>query len=81
MSDTTYSALVPEGSILDSSVINRQSGNMRNADMMGSISSDVISRDPNLVSGYIANPNDVFKQFDLDDVKTSVNTEIRIQTE
>ena len=48
MSDITYSALVPEGSILDSSVINRTSGNMRNADMMGSISSDVISRDPNL---------------------------------
>ena len=73
MSDVTYSALVPEGSILDSSVINRQSGSMRNADMMGSISSDVISRDPNLVSGYIANPNDIFKQFDLDDVVTSVN--------
>jgi len=73
MSNTTYSALVPEGNILDGSVINRQPGSMRNADMMGSISSDVISRDPNLVSGYIANPNDVFKQFDLDDVVTSVN--------
>ena len=73
MSNTTYSAFVSEGNTLDDLVINRQPGSMRNADMMGSISSDVISRDPNLVSGYIANPNDIFKQFDLDDVVTSVN--------
>ena len=73
MSNTTYSALVPEGSILDSNVINREPGSMRNANMMGSISSDVVSRDPNLVSGYIANEDDIFKQFDLDDVVTSVN--------
>ena len=73
MSNTTYSALVPEGSILDSNVINREPGSMRNANMMGSISSDVVSRDPNLVSGYIANEDDIFKHFDLDDVVTSVN--------
>jgi hypothetical protein len=71
--NVTYSSIVPEGSILDGSVINRTPGNMRNANMMGSISSDVVSRDPNLVSGYIANENDIFKQFDLDDVVTSVN--------
>ena len=60
-SDVTVSAYVPEGSILDSSVINRTPGNMRNADMMSSISSTMLSRDPNLVSGYIANEDDVFK--------------------
>lgn len=73
MSDITYSALVSEGSLLDSSVINRDSASMRNTDMMGSISSEIISRDPNLISGYIANKDDIFKQFDLDDVVTSVN--------
>lgn len=73
MSDITYSALVSEGSLLDSSVINRDSASMRNTDMMGSITSEIISRDPNLISGYIANKDDIFKQFDLDDVVTSVN--------
>ena len=72
-SDTTYQSYVPEGSVLDGSVINRESGNMRTANMMGAISSDAVSRDPNLVSGYIANQDDVFKAFDLDDVVTSVN--------
>lgn len=72
-SDTTYQPYVPEGNVLDGSVINRESGNMRTANMMGAISSDVVSRDPNLVSGYIANQDDVFKEFDLDDVVTSVN--------
>ena len=71
--DTTYQPYVPEGNMLDDSVINRESGNMRTANMMGAISSDVVSRDPNLASGYIANPDDVFKGFDLTDVVTSVN--------
>ena len=66
MSNTTYSALVSEGNTLDDLVINRQPGSMRNADMMNTIDSET-------VSGYIANPNDIFKQFDLDDVVTSVN--------
>ena len=71
--DTTDQPYVPEGNMLDDSVINRESGNMRTANMMGAISSDVVSRDPNLASGYIANPDDVFKGFDLTDVVTSVN--------
>ena len=74
MNNTTYSALVPEGNnILDSSVINRDSGDMRNTNMMGSISEDIVSRDDNLISGYIANKDDIFKGFDLDEVITSVN--------
>jgi hypothetical protein len=74
MNNTTYSALVPEGNnILDSSVINRDSGDMRNTNMMGSISEDIVSRDDNLISGYIANKDDIFKGFDLDEVVTSVN--------
>jgi len=74
MSETpniTYQPYVSEGSLLTGSVINRDGGTMRSAPMMTDIGSE--TTDSNLVSASIANRDDIFKAFDLDDVVTSVN--------
>tara|TARA_Y100000389_G_scaffold79356_2_gene76110 strand:- start:1783 stop:2529 length:747 start_codon:yes stop_codon:yes gene_type:complete len=85
-SDTTYQPYVSEGSVLSRDVINTGARRDGGADAMinfVSANDPRISQsgfqdiselnDPNLISASLANENDIFKQFDLDDVVSDIN--------